>query len=272
MKRESFSARGTGETKANSSLSWRVRAPIWEAWGPGLESRSDWKRWLNSNRDLPRGKAEPECVSVPPRLRRRCGLLDRMVLEVSLRACRLAGLSPDSPHLVLVSRHGKIEALGRLLEMLAGDEPLSPTQFSNSVHHTPVGFLALSAENRGVIRTLSAGEHGLACGCLESLMLLRRGAGSHVLLLVADELPPPPFAAQAPHPEFPFAAALLWEAGEGSDSVELALEPASESGAGGLEKAVTGDASIFALLQWLLGDRGQPLRMSAPFGVLTWRC
>lgn len=137
---------------------------------------------------------KPACKDVAPMLRRRCGLATRMALEACYTVLTQAGVTADSVNILHLSRYGEIAALHELLNAQVAREPLSPTTFSNSVHHTPIGYFSLNSKNRRIGRTLSAGEQTFAMGLVEACAMLQNDA-TPLLLVYADEPLPTVFSA-----------------------------------------------------------------------------
>ncbi len=243
-----------------------VHLLAWEAWAPGLCNREAWCRWLPEGGPVGLVEAKPACKDVPPMLRRRYSLPSRMMLEVSLAVCRAADVSPREVHLLFGSANGEIATLKRLLEDLSEDSPLSPTAFSNSVHHVPTGHFGMVTRHQTVSRTLSSFEDTFACGFLEMVCLLRRLPQSPVLLVLADEIPPEPFDQMLAVPPFPYAVAMLFSVDGPSDVAALAFRRQDRTVSA--TSRLHGEP-VFDFLRWYEG--GAPdLRMNTSFGVVSW--
>jgi len=148
--------------------------------------------------------SRPEVLPAP--LRRRASPLSTMVADVAGRAAAQAGASLSTLPLVLGSAYGELGiAVQILAELHQGEGLPSPTRFHNSVHNAPAGYLSIAAGNRGFSTALAAGWETPAASLLEALALLST-RGGEVLVVLADEPPPAPFAPA--HPYLPAAAAL----------------------------------------------------------------
>jgi hypothetical protein len=239
----------------------------WMGWAPGLQDQEAWRRWLPERAPLPDNASVPSCAEVPPMLRRRCGRLTRMVLEVAFGVCRSSGIDPGMVNHVHCSRFGEINALRELSEFLYREEPLSPTLFSNSVHQTPASYFDLAAKNTRISRTLSAGTEGLVCALLETCGLLQKQPETPVLVTFADEPPPEPYNIGGNFSSMPFAVALLCQAepGGSGQTVRGSLDPAKRAGEPRLQ-----DDSLFDFLRWLDGNKPEHDTASS-FGLWTWR-
>jgi hypothetical protein len=161
----------------------------WRAWAPGLESAADWNAWLAAQPAAAPGGEIPSVSFLPALQRRRLGALGRMLFHV---AWPLAEGQPPMP-LVFVSRHGETPRTLAVLQALATDEPLSPTQFSLSVHNAIIGQWSILRGDNSEMTALAGEGDGLEHGLLEALSLLEEGASS-VLLVVAEEAQPELYA------------------------------------------------------------------------------
>lgn len=157
----------------------------WRAWAPGLESAADWNAWLAAQPQAAPEGALPSVSFLPALQRRRLSALGRMLLHV---AWPLAEGQPPMP-MVFVSRHGETPRTLAVLQALATDEPLSPTQFSLSVHNAIIGQWSILRADNSEMTALAGEGDGLEHGMLEAMSLLAEGAPA-VLLVVAEEAPP----------------------------------------------------------------------------------
>ena len=157
----------------------------WRAWAPGLERAADWNAGMTALPTASVDDALPSVSFLPALQRRRLGALGRMLVHV---AWPLAEGQPPMP-LVFVSRHGETPRTLAVLQTLATNEPLSPTQFSLSVHNAIIGQWSILRGDTSEMTALASEGDGLEHGLLEALSLLAEGAPS-VLLVVAEEAPP----------------------------------------------------------------------------------
>src|SRR3546814_5162872 len=82
---------------------------------------------------------------------------------------------PDLP-LVFISRHGETPRTFEILKDLAADQPLSPTQFSLSVHNAVIGLWSIMRGETSEMTALAATGDGLEHGVLEAVALLNEGS------------------------------------------------------------------------------------------------
>ena len=114
--------------------------------------------------------------------------------------------------LVFASRHGETPRTLAILEELGRDEPLSPTQFSLSVHNAIIGLWSILRGDTSEMTALAAEGDGLEQALLEATTLLGEGAPG-VLLVIAEETQPALYRPYIDDVPFPYAVALLLRPG-----------------------------------------------------------
>ena len=241
----------------------------WTAWAPGLPDRRSWEQWLSQGAPHIALPDSPACAQIPPLLRRRCSFLARMVLEVAFRVCEETQTPPHQVHTIYCSRHGEMQTLRTLFDDLAAASPLSPTFFGNAVHHTPTGYWSITARNLLISRTISGGEASFAYGYLEASCLLRQYPEQPVLLVVADEILPEPFASAQHSPPFSYAVALLLCADGNEGSIPLQF---GRSDPGTTRAPVYYSEPVCDFLHWLVCDQDQAQFMTSAGGWQWQRC
>jgi len=180
----------------------------WQAWAPGLTCAHDWAQWAQDPCDLPSSDAQPDVSFLPAMQRRRLSRLARMVFTV---ATPLAAGQPEMP-LVYASRHGETARTFAILKDLASGEPLSPTQFSLSVHNAIIGLWSIQQKDTSEMTALAAEGDGLEHAVLEASFLLSEGAPA-VLVVVAEDQTPDIYSPWTSDVSFPYAVALLLKPG-----------------------------------------------------------
>ena len=204
------------------------RIEQWRAWAPGLENADDWRRWsaapVRLPIDTPDASAQADVSFLPAMQRRRLSPLARMVCHVAWPLADAYGQLP----LVFVSRHGETPRTLAILNDLANDEALSPTQFSLSVHNAVIGLWSILRGDTSEMTALAGENDGLEQGMLEARTLLGEGAPA-VLLVVAEELPPELYRPYIDDVPFSHALALLLTPGrEWQLTLGSATGPAAE--------------------------------------------
>ncbi|WP_448653272.1 beta-ketoacyl synthase chain length factor [Pseudomonas fluorescens] len=181
----------------------------WRAWAPSLESADDWHAWCQAPVPLPASDVSPDVSFLPAMQRRRLSRLARMAFSVGWP---LAEGREDLP-LVFISRHGETPRTLDILSDLANEQPLSPTQFSLSVHNAVIGLWSILRNETSEMTALAAAGDGLEHGMLEAAALLNEGAPA-VLLVITEEQPPAAYASWINDVPFPYAVGLLLTPGD----------------------------------------------------------
>jgi hypothetical protein len=141
--------------------------------------------------------------------RRRLSRLARMAFSVGWPLAEGLERLP----LVFVSRHGETPRTFDILSDLANDEPLSPTQFSLSVHNAVIGLWSILRGETSEMTALACAGDGLEHGVVEAAALLEEGAPA-VLLVITEEQPPAAYAPWIDDVPFPYALGLLLTPGD----------------------------------------------------------
>jgi hypothetical protein len=199
-----------------------LRIEQWRAWAPGVASAGEWLAWAQSPRVLADRQEQPECLSLPPMQRRRLSRLARMTMEVASPLC---GDDEQLPF-VFASRHGETTRTFNLLGDVAGEQPLSPTQFGLSVHNAIAGQWSLLRGQRGESVAIAGEADTFEHAMLEASTLLAAGAAS-VLAVIAEEVPPDAYNGWITDVPFSYAVALRLGRTDASagDGWQLDLQP-----------------------------------------------
>jgi hypothetical protein len=163
-------------------VSFHVRA--WSAWAPGLETTSARQEWAGQSESRSEGDLEP----VPVLLRRR-------VSPIGQKALKAAWSLPDSggARMVFCSRHGEFGRTLSILDSLVNRTPVSPADFTLSVHNALAGLLSIARGNRQGHTTIAAGLESFGMGMLEAIACLQEQPDEPVVLVYFDENLPAPF-------------------------------------------------------------------------------
>ena len=239
----------------------------WSAWSPLLPNRKAWVDWLREKGPLAEVAVNPPCAKVHPMLRRRCGRLVRIVLEAAFAVCQSAGIDPSRVQHVHCSRYGEIATMRQLFDSLNDRVPMSPTLFSNSLHHTPSAYFDLATKNMLLSRTISAEDSGLVCSMLEVWGLLQKKPPVPVLLTFAEEPLPEPFNLAAVIRPIPYAVAFLFESRreEHSQTIHFGRVSRPEN-----VPLASGDIPVFDFLRWLTGGE-TCFQSPTNFGNWIWQ-
>ncbi|MFJ2984432.1 MULTISPECIES: beta-ketoacyl synthase chain length factor [unclassified Pseudomonas] len=193
----------------------------WRAWAPGLDTPADWQAWALGSLSPQRDGPAPDVSFLPALQRRRLSHLARMAFAVGWPLAEGRGALP----LVFVSRHGETPKTFSMLSELATQQPLSPTQFSLSVHNAVVGLWSILRGETSEMTALAAAGDGFEHGVLEAAALLAEGAAA-VLLIVTEELPAEAYRPWIDDVPFAYAVGLLLTPGQ---QWRLTAQPASSA-------------------------------------------
>lgn len=111
----------------------------------------------------------PKPAAIPPKERRRAGLMINLAVEVAHQACEHAGVDKSLVPSVFASAMGDTAITDYMCRKLAKPEKLlSPTKFHNSVHNAPSGYWTISAENRAPSSFVGGFRESFGAGLLEA--------------------------------------------------------------------------------------------------------
>ncbi|MCE1115949.1 MULTISPECIES: beta-ketoacyl synthase chain length factor [Pseudomonas] len=224
----------------------------WRAWAPGLTSAADWQAWADGAEPVPCAEQAPDVAFLPALQRRRLSHMARMAFAVGWPLAEGHAQLP----LVFVSRHGETPRTFSILSELASQQPLSPTQFSLSVHNAMIGLWSIMRGQTCEMTALAAAGDGFEQGAVEAAALLAEGAPA-VLLIVTEEQPPAAYAPCISDVPFAYAVALLLTPGQ---QWQLCLGPAQTAPAPELPHA----------LAWLHASLSGQQAFSHTWSRRTW--
>lgn len=178
-----------------------------DALAPGLVDRAAWLKWAQSGL-WPTGPL-PDTPAIPPMTARRLSQDARLALQLALPLIH----KWQPSRLICVSRHGELARTFALLQRLVLRQPLSPTDFSMSVHNTVAGLLTIVGQAALPATSLAAGANSFQAGLLEASATLSVEPGRVMLLYFEGQLPEfyVPWQAKS---EPAHALALVLDAGE----------------------------------------------------------
>jgi Beta-ketoacyl synthase, N-terminal domain len=215
---------GTPPEAAGSGQLARFRVEDWMACAPGLETRQDWIAWSRGARN-PQTDSAQAVASLPQILRRR-------VSNVGQRAFRACCVLPEqrTARFVFCSRYGESDRTLRILHSLAAREPISPADFSLSVHNALAGLLSIAWGNTAGHTSISAGADSFGYGLLEAVACVKEGSSEPVMLVYFDDVLPQPYDEVTDGTESCVALAMLLKP-PGDDGREFTLtrEPRSRA-------------------------------------------
>ena len=156
---------------------------------------SDWV-WCKSTSDLQcaggveaRNTSAP-VLELPPVERRRLNPLTSFALTAGERLVggRPRDLLKATP-LVFGSSDGDGAVLLRLLSALRGHQPVSPTQFHNSVHNAPAGYWSIGLGSQAPTIALAAGDETVEVALVEAGLQAVTRRGPVIMLATSQRFP-----------------------------------------------------------------------------------
>ncbi len=226
---------------------------LWMAEFPSLEA------WRTGERDpeavKPLGKALDRIN------RRRAGVLARAIADAAAEAFEGSGVDPSTIPCVVGSSIGEAKTMiGLLDQMWRTQTPMSPANFTVSVHNASSGLLSISSKNQGYVTSMAADEDTPAMSLLEGLGLVLDTAGP-VLVACGDEAAPSELVKEEPHWAMLAGALILApvaDAPAGAAIVRLVhgLEPTLEPARLTAEQAASPEAGLIDLIDAI--TRGEP--------------
>lgn len=126
---------------------------------------------------------------IPVALRRRTSVTTRIAITAAQEACRQAKIESKTLPAVFASLGGEIQVTDALCRLLPKDEPLSPTQFHNSVHNTTAGYWGILNQCKAPVTAIAAVDDTFAMGLLEAWTQLQLNPGTVLLVCYDEEWP-----------------------------------------------------------------------------------
>lgn len=175
-------------------LNFGVRG--WSAWTRTRTSTEKWRTWAGQNSPgSPASAGYEASTDLPMMLRRRATPVGRAALGAAM------GLpAVKEARYILSSRYGELDRTASILSSLVDKEPVSPADFSMSVHHGLAGLLSIALKNTRGHGAVAGGGESFCYGLLEAASCIASRPKEPVILIHYDECPESAFAAQIDDP------------------------------------------------------------------------
>lgn len=224
-------------------MEYSIRIQNWHAIAPGLNTKVQWAEWVDSHYNEWVGEiAKPQ--KIPMMIARRMSVPSRLAVETALI---LMDEKPDAA--IFISRHGELERTYKIVESLAKNQDISPTDFAMSVHNTAAGLLTIVAKEALPITSISAGVDGFHQGMLEAQAMLTNGA-SCILLVDFDGLVPSAYQESFESKMPAYAVGMILSKGEQLRCKNIALDKEVDKLP---QQAIESSQSLQFLRGWLKG-------------------
>ncbi|HUB46170.1 MAG TPA: beta-ketoacyl synthase chain length factor [Acetobacteraceae bacterium] len=166
--------------------------------GPGLDGWAEGRAILAGERAYEPRPIQPSVPSIlAPNERRRTGAAVRLALSVAQQASEMAGIAPGAIPSLFATSNSDGAVMHAILQTLARDEPVSPTQFHNSVHNAASGYWSIATGSRQPTSCLS-GHDATAAAALLKAVAAGQVEQSPILLCVYEVPMPEPLASRRP--------------------------------------------------------------------------
>lgn len=149
----------------------------------------NWSAWLPDkyfdakSKQLDISKA-PDISFIPPMQRRRLSELDKISIFTAnkiLESCHQKNIKT-----IFATQHGELTRTFNILENIAIETEVSPTEFSTSVHNTSPGVFSILNQITQGSTTLSASQNTFHAGLVETFIQLNN-SNQPIILTIADE-------------------------------------------------------------------------------------
>ncbi len=220
-----------------------ITLAAWSAWEQHSTTPESWsQRDASGIEQSHAGLAKAE--RIPAMLRRRLGSLGKAAIASGENL--IADINEPMPT-VFCSQHGDLKRTLSLLDSLSHREPLSPTQFSLSVHNAIAGIYAIAREDHSASTAISCAQDDVSSALLETQLILNEQRSQYALCLVHDEPIPERYSTSA-LPINTYAASFLLcaENSNSAQQLELCIAP---DGTG--ENTATHQPSALTLIDFL---------------------
>ncbi len=118
-----------------------------------------------SNFSFINSESEIDVSQIPPLIRRKLNLFDKIALTTLCRAYK-----DEAEEIIFTSQYGERSRLDTIIEQYTTQNEVSPAQFSASVHNYIAGFFTLYKKLNIPYSALSAGKNSISAGIVKSLV------------------------------------------------------------------------------------------------------
>lgn len=153
----------------------------WYAWSPDADTEDKWLTKLDGKVNAQTAK-EPTLEQIPALKRRRLSYFSKMAIQAAMCLHEKGDIET-----VFASRHGDIYKTSELLEQLAAEEGVSPTQFGLSVHNAVAGQYHILSKNHAASNTISATSDSFIMGLLDAVSRLNSSNNESLLFIFVEQ-------------------------------------------------------------------------------------
>jgi beta-ketoacyl synthase-like protein len=182
-------------------------------WGTGLHGWPESQSVLAGVREYAASDATPPASTLLSATeRRRTGRAARLALIIGQHASEMAGIAPGSIPSIFATSNGDGAVVHAILEALAADQPVSPTQFHNSVHNTAAGYWSIATGSQQATTCVACHDATAAVALLNAMAEIHTQRRPVLLCIYDVPLPEPMHARHPTHGSFGTGMVLAPEA------------------------------------------------------------
>jgi hypothetical protein len=174
------------------------------AWAPGVETGEEWIEWALGKREIQMSRESPGIEFTEPLFRRRLSQSSKMTIQV-IHYC----LPLDDTKIVFLSFRGELARQYKINKMLIEDRALMPAAFSLSVFNAPAALASIALNLESGYSAVYPAQNSFASGLAAAFAPVLCGTAEKILLVYADEAPPPEYSGLYPEPCEPLAFGIL---------------------------------------------------------------
>ncbi|MGB1199937.1 MAG: beta-ketoacyl synthase chain length factor [Cognaticolwellia aestuarii] len=149
--------------------------------------------------------------------RRRLSRFAKLSLHAAFQASQLASVTDVPLSMVFSSRHGDLHKTNGLLNDIAGQNGLSPTAFSLSVHNAAAGLYSIFTDNTQQHNAISAGKDSIFMALADAYTRLKTTDCQQVLVVHTDQVLPDDYLRFADEDQVDHAVAFVVSLAGNSD-------------------------------------------------------
>lgn len=243
-----------------------ITLAAWNAWEMGSTAPESWTHIDTAGNEQSHSTLT-KAQRIPAMLRRRLGSLGKAAIASGEEL--IANIDESIPT-VFCSQHGDLKRTLGLLDSLSKQEPLSPTQFSLSVHNAIAGIYSIARKDHSATTALSCMQDDVSTALLETQLILEEQQSQYALCIVHDEPVPARYSTSA-QPKRAYAVSFLLCARPSSTAQQLHLSIGSKACVVRHESLPKLQPSALTLIDFLNGADKKELQLDTASHLWYWQ-
>jgi len=188
------------------------------AWACGIDGADEWNEWALGRREINRAGEGPAIDFTSAMFRRRLSQISKMTVRV---VHDLLPLGEDTK-MIFISFRGELNKQYSINRMVIEDNAVMPAAFSLSVFNAPIALASMAFNLKGGYSAVYPARNSFCAGLAAAGAALFSEKKDEVVVVYADEAPPPEYSAIF-QGDPPLAFALLLTRNSCSGSVPVSL-------------------------------------------------